>query len=94
MREHLYRLLVAIAFISSTNHTSAKDIIKSSAIASITLVINGMENGMTTRIESDTGSISGEILLTVINGTTIGLSTLNSEDVTYSNTYLIIKKLA
>ena len=31
MREHLYRLLVAIAFISSTNHTSAKDIIKSSA---------------------------------------------------------------
>ena len=28
---HFYRLLVVIVFISSTNHTSAKDIIKSSA---------------------------------------------------------------
>ena len=76
-----------------TNATLA-DVIKSPAIASISLTINGMENGMTTRIESDTGSMSGEILITVINGTTIGLSTLNSENLTYSNTYLIIKKLA
>ena len=80
--------------ISYGTNATVNEVIKSPVIASISLTVNGMENAMTTRIESDTGSMSGEILLTVLNGTTIGLSTLNSADVTYSNTYLIIKKLS
>lgn len=62
----------------------------------ISLSFNGIINPITTRTGATnaTSTLSGDLLITVLPGTTVGLETTNGADITYTNSYLLIEKLA
>ena len=64
-------------------------------VPSISLTENGTEIASTERtgIATSTTNLSGEYLLTVAEGDTVGIETTNSTGTTYENTQLIIQKV-
>ncbi|MBO4412575.1 MAG: hypothetical protein J5779_01000 [Clostridia bacterium] len=65
-------------------------------LPTISLTFNGVVYPITTRTgaANATNTLSGDLLITVLPGTTVGLETTNSAEITYTNSYLIIEKLS